>query len=324
MNQPLIDAYLDELLAPVAGDAAGSMPAATPPAENDDFARAAVAEAVADATADALAVALLDDAGDVATEPTAVDAVTDAGTGAAGTPVMASFDADALAAELLAEFDRETQAASAPRATPPATSKPAASKSHAAAAAAPPAPIPAAPAARAPAAPKFELPESFAPVPPPQPVREPAAPALRAKDNRARGVAHPGRWLRVSVDADRYAVELLRVQEVVRIVPIVGMRGADPAVLGVMNLRGRIVPVFDLGLWLGTTAVRPDERSRIVVVERDDELIGLLVTAVNDVTTLVADHIEPPLGAGHPGAIVGVARADDAPTVLLDANWLFD
>lgn len=171
----------------------------------------------------------------------------------------------------------------------------------------------------------YELPASFAPVPPPQPVREPAPlpPALEPRGG-ARAVARPGRWLRVLVDEDRYAVELLRVQEVVRTAPIVAMRGADSAVLGVMNLRGRIVPVFDLGLWLGTTAVRPDERSRIVVVERDDELIGLLVTAVSDVATLGADHIEPPLGAAAPGAIVGVARANDAPTVLLDANWLFD
>ena len=126
------------------------------------------------------------------------------------------------------------------------------------------------------------------------------------------------------MDAERYAVELQRVQEVVRVAPIVAMRGAHASVLGVMNLRGRIVPVFDLGLWLGTTAVRPDERARIVVVERDDELIGLLVTAVNDVVTLAPEHIEPPLDAGTPGAIVGVARANDAPAVLLDANRLFD
>jgi purine-binding chemotaxis protein CheW len=264
----------------------------------DDDANAAVSEAAA-ATAD-----------DRTTEPDAADAA--AGAHAAVADVAApSFDADALATELLAEFDRETAAA----ATPPAPVVPV-----------PDAPAAAAPAAgaRATAAPKFELPESFAPVPPPRSFREPTAPALRAKDTRARGVAHPGRWLRVCVDADRYAIELLRVQEVVRVAPVVGMRGADPAVLGVMNLRGRIVPVFDLGLWLGTTAVRPDEHSRIVVVERDDDLIGLLVTAVNDVTTLAADHIEPPFGSGHAGAIIGVARADEAPTVLLDANWLFD
>jgi len=120
-----------------------------------------------------------------------------------------------------------------------------------------------------------------------------------------------------------YAVELLRVQEVGRTVPIVAMRGAAPSVLGAMNLRGRIVPVFDLGLWLGTERVTPDERARIVVVERDNELIGALVSAVDDVVTLGPDRIEPPLMASPSRAIVGVARVVAKPTVLLDANALF-
>ena len=131
------------------------------------------------------------------------------------------------------------------------------------------------------------------------------------------------RWVRVTVAADSYALELLCVQEVVRVMPIVAMRGADRAVLGVMNLRGRIVPVFDLGLWLGLACVRPDDRSRIVVVERDDELIGVLVSAVDDVVTLGRDRIEPPLAGNDPGAILGIARVGATPTVLLDANALY-
>jgi len=131
------------------------------------------------------------------------------------------------------------------------------------------------------------------------------------------------RWVRVTVASDSYALELLCVQEVVRLAPIVAMRGADRAVLGVMNLRGRIVPVFDLGLWLGFGSVQPDERSRIVVVERDDELIGVLVSTVEDVVTLGRERIEPPLPGSDPGAIVGIARVGATPTVLLDANALY-
>jgi len=136
-------------------------------------------------------------------------------------------------------------------------------------------------------------------------------------------LAQPCRWLRVAVSADSYALELLCVQEVVRLVPIVAMRGATRAVLGVMNLRGRVVPVLDLGLWLGTGCVQPDERSRIVVVEREDELIGVLVSAVEDVVTLGRDRIEPPLTGSDPGAIVGIARVGAAPTLLFDANALY-
>ncbi|RPE80840.1 chemotaxis signal transduction protein [Vulcaniibacterium tengchongense] len=131
------------------------------------------------------------------------------------------------------------------------------------------------------------------------------------------------RWLRLALGGDSYAFELLRVQEVGRTASVVAMRGAPAYVLGAMNLRGRIVPVLDLGLWLGTGAVRPDERARIVVVERDNELIGALVDAVEDVVTLGAEAIEAPLPGGDPGAIVGVARVGPKPTVLLDAAALF-
>ena len=88
-------------------------------------------------------------------------------------------------------------------------------------------------------------------------------------------------------------------------------------------LVGLTEPVFDLGLWLGTACVEPDERSRIVVVERDDELIGVLVTLVEDVVTLTQNRIEPPLPGSVAGPIVGIARVGTVPTVLLDAGTLF-
>lgn len=137
----------------------------------------------------------------------------------------------------------------------------------------------------------------------------------------AKAASH--RWLRVTVGNDSYALELLRVQEVVRLAPFVALRGASRAVLGVMNLRGRIVPVVDLGLWLDAGCVHSDEGSRIVVIERADEMIGVLVTAVEDVVTLGRERIEPPLPSSDPGAIVGIARVGAAPTVLLNANALF-
>jgi purine-binding chemotaxis protein CheW len=169
---------------------------------------------------------------------------------------------------------------------------------------------------------------------PPSPAA-PAAVSRPAADTTDDGAPatpkpQPARWLRVSIDGDRYAVELLRVQEVVRMAPIVAMRGATPAVLGVMNLRGRIVPVWDLGRWLGAGEVHPDERARIVVVERDDELIGVLVTSVDDVVSFTPDAIEPPYRPSvhkrraADRATLGVARPGAVPTVLLDANALFE
>lgn len=133
------------------------------------------------------------------------------------------------------------------------------------------------------------------------------------------------RWLRMAVGNDRYAVELLRVQEVVRWSPLIAIRGAAPSLLGVMNLRGRVVPVHDLGLWLHCAPVQVDERSRIVVLELQDELVGLLVTAVTDVVTLDGAQIEPPPCGLDDRIGMGIARTPGAPpTVLLDARMVFD
>lgn len=162
------------------------------------------------------------------------------------------------------------------------------------------------------------LPPAASPI---APVARTAVAAAAATTRTATG-GH--RWLRVCVDRDSYAFELLRVQEVVRVAPVVAMRGAAHSVLGVMNLRGRIVPVFDLGLWLDVGAVVADERSRVVVIERNDELIGVLVTAVDDVVSLDSGNMEPPLPGTHAGPTLGVARVGPSPTVLLDADALFD
>ena len=177
----------------------------------------------------------------------------------------------------------------------------------------PPSTPAAAPAPASPFVPAF--------VPDTAPVATGVAAAIHEPPLSALATSH--RWIRVTVGLDSYALELLRVQEVVRLAPIVALRGAARAVLGVMNLRGRIVPVVDLGLWLDAGCVHGDERSRIVVVERDDEMIGVLVSTVEDVVTLGRERIEPPLASSDPGAIVGIARVGAAPTVLLDANALF-
>lgn len=152
-----------------------------------------------------------------------------------------------------------------------------------------------------------------------------APPLAAAPSIRAAHAPIGQRWLRVAVGEDRYAVELLRVQEVVRLAPIIAVRGAPASLLGVMNLRGRVVPVHDLGRWLRRNPVETEDRSRIVVLEHHDELTGLLVTAVTDVVTLDATQIEPPTAALRNRTSMGIARTAGAPpTVLLDASAVFD
>ncbi|MEA9491374.1 chemotaxis protein CheW [Xanthomonas campestris] len=134
------------------------------------------------------------------------------------------------------------------------------------------------------------------------------------------------RWLRLRCGEQTYALELLKVQEVVLPVPLLPLRGTPSAMLGIMNLRGQVVPVIDLGIHLGSSPVDMDLHTRVVVLEENGETMGLRVSAVEDVTSLTDHQIEPPDNARlcriSNNLFRGVARLGHHPMILLDATHL--
>ena len=156
----------------------------------------------------------------------------------------------------------------------------------------------------------------------------PATPYLLATPpdtgERRRATERKTRWLRLRCDQQHYALELLKVQEVVRPATLLPLRGAAPHMLGVMNLRGQVVPVIDLGLYLGRRAVDVDATTRIVVLEEHGEILGLRVTAVEDVANITDQQIESPdnarVGRMSNPLFRGVARLNECAVILLDAS----
>jgi purine-binding chemotaxis protein CheW len=134
------------------------------------------------------------------------------------------------------------------------------------------------------------------------------------------------RWLRLRCGEQAYALELLKVREVVLPTPLLRLRGTARSMLGIMNLRGLVVPVLDLGLYLGVDSVDIDPNTRVVVLEENGETMGLRVSAVEDVTTLTDQQIEPPdntrLCRFSNQFFRGVARLGQRPMILLDASQL--
>ena len=181
---------------------------------------------------------------------------------------------------------------------------------------------------------------SVPPTTPPAPTVAPAAPRALAPlpatpyllatppdtGERRRATERKTRWLRLRCDQQHYALELLKVQEVVRPATLLPLRGAAPHMLGVMNLRGQVVPVLDLGIRLGGVPVEDDALTRIVVLEEDGEALGLKVSAVEDVANLTDSQIEPPDTARicqiSNDLFRGVARLGSRPMILLDASVL--
>ncbi|GIX36214.1 MAG: hypothetical protein KatS3mg126_1993 [Lysobacteraceae bacterium] len=146
----------------------------------------------------------------------------------------------------------------------------------------------------------------------------PAARKRRAEDRTSS-------WLRFHLARQCFAVEVLKIQEVLRVPDIVPVRGADPATLGVMNLRGQIVPVLDLAVRLGFPPTQTTEGSRVIVLEEGGDPLGVLVASVADVVSVTEKKIEQISGTSalNQGELVrGISRREGEIIILLDASAL--
>ena len=126
-----------------------------------------------------------------------------------------------------------------------------------------------------------------------------------------------------------YGVEILRVQEIKGWDGVTRVPYTPPYVLGVMNLRGVIVPVIDLRARFGLES-KPFDSSTVVIVVRVDaavgeKTVGIVVDAVSEVYNIAADAVKPTpeLGASAGSACVsGLTSVDDKMVMLLDMNRL--
>ena len=93
--------------------------------------------------------------------------------------------------------------------------------------------------------------------------------------------------------SEEFAVDILAVQEINRMMALTRVPQSPPEVEGVINLRGKIIPVVDLRVRMGLEVVEETDSSRIIVVDAEDGQVGIIVDAVNEVVTLEGQHIEP-------------------------------
>ena len=118
----------------------------------------------------------------------------------------------------------------------------------------------------------------------------------------------------------RYAADVHQVREVVRWQPVTSLPNAPPLIEGVIDLRGTIVPVVDLGRALGGAPVEGGRRARIAIAEIDGMVVGLAVdVAVDVIAADVARMEDPPALAVNAGydAIRAVLRQPDGEPVLV-------
>ena len=133
------------------------------------------------------------------------------------------------------------------------------------------------------------------------------------------------RWVTFRLDEETYGINVMQVQEVLRITEIAPVPGAPSYVLGIINLRGNVVTVIDTRSRLGLMTVEPDDSSRIVIIETEKHVVGILVDSVAEVVDLAASEIEPAPAVGSEESskyIQGVASRDGNLVILMDLNKL--
>jgi purine-binding chemotaxis protein CheW len=142
---------------------------------------------------------------------------------------------------------------------------------------------------------------------------------------------HPEEYLAFALEGECYAVPISVVRELGKVPPLTELPRAEPHLLGVMSLRGEVVPVYDLKLKLrltdeapvvaGPEAPPPPRAARIIVVRTEEGPAGIWVDSVSDVVRLKPSMLEPApagVGGGERNCVVGLGRRGQQLYILLD------
>ncbi len=132
-------------------------------------------------------------------------------------------------------------------------------------------------------------------------------------------------WVTFYLDSEKYGINVMSVQEVLRITDIAPVPGAPHYVLGIINLRGNVVTVIDTRTRFGLVEKESDDATRIVIIESENQVIGILVDSVAEVVDLRKSDIETTPNVGNDESskyIQGVSSQGDQLLILVDVNKL--
>jgi len=132
-------------------------------------------------------------------------------------------------------------------------------------------------------------------------------------------------WVTFRLEDETYGVNVMQVQEVLRMTEIAPVPGAPSYVLGIINLRGNVVTVMDTRSRFALPPNEADDATRIVIIEAEDQVVGIMVDSVAEVVYLKQSEIEVAPNVGNEESsryIQGVANRDDGLLILVDLDKL--
>ncbi|MDR1778452.1 MAG: chemotaxis protein CheW [Clostridiales Family XIII bacterium] len=132
-----------------------------------------------------------------------------------------------------------------------------------------------------------------------------------------------GRYLTFTVDGNLYGLAIRYVTEIIGVQESTRVPGTPDYIKGIINLRGKIIPLINVRLKFGKEEIPSDERTCVVVMEKDGAQVGLIVDRVNDVLTIPDEEIAPAPGTDAEGYFVeAIGKAGGHVQMILDAARL--
>ncbi len=128
-----------------------------------------------------------------------------------------------------------------------------------------------------------------------------------------------------SIGEEEFGVDILKVQEIIRTMEITKVPRAQDFVEGVINLRGKVIPIIDLRRRFGFVSKEHDKHTRIIVIEINNMIVGFVVDSVSEVLRIPAATVEPPppvVAGVESEYISGVGKLEDRLLILLDLDKL--
>lgn len=135
-----------------------------------------------------------------------------------------------------------------------------------------------------------------------------------------------GMYLTFDLASEGYGIEIRHVIEIIGIQPITAVPDLPDHIIGALNLRGKVIPIIDVRRRFGLPHREYDERTCIVVVNVNENSVGLVVDKVSEVITIPANEIEPPPATGRSCKhyIAGMGKIGQQVKILLDIEALLE
>ena len=136
------------------------------------------------------------------------------------------------------------------------------------------------------------------------------------------GAEHLFQIVSFKVGTEEFGLDILRVQEIIRLQDLTRVPNSPDFVDGVINLRGKVIPIIALRKRFGLEEQAHDKETRIVVLEVQNMVLGFIVDSVSEVLRISADTVVPPprLGKIEKEFVSGVVKLEDRLLILLDVD----